>query len=274
MFSFAKSELSEEPQRSVLSNDKDRWHWGVPWDLRIPVVSTSSVHTHGHSTTCSQRRVTSPSSQDSDLGLNSCPPSIFTWRPQSAMRGHAEKPHSPLLPFDPPQKAQVSSLYRRLIPGISGIKISFLSKLVYKMMLAMFKNSVSKWHTAETQQCNCPGEKRFTAYSKGKGRLRTELPFSRVICPDSHVLLSHGPWLWGTAAQFLYCRTIGMRRQTSPSNQSQDPLHEWRLLRCTGKVATFCLRAETASQGPATPASPSQSRKLTSAFHWAPRSPA
>lgn len=52
------------------------------------------------------------------------------------MREHAEKPHSPFLPFDPPQKAQVSSLYRRLIPGISGIKISFLSKLVYKMMLA------------------------------------------------------------------------------------------------------------------------------------------
>lgn len=81
------------------------------------------------------------------------------------------------------------------------------------------------------------------AYSREKGRLRAELPLSRVICPNSHVLLSHRPRWWGTATQILCCRTIWMQNQTSPSHQSHDPVHE-ACYAAQGKQQCFALGLE------------------------------
>lgn len=112
-----------------------------------------------------------------------------------------------------------------------------------------------------------------SAYSRGMGRLRAQLPFSRVICPNSHVLLSHRPWWWGTAAQSLYCRTIWMQRQTLPSNQSQDPLQEG-CYAAQGRQQHFALGLEQHPGVQRPQRLPSQSRKRTSAFQRNPRSPA
>lgn len=80
----------------------------------------------------------------------------------------------------------------------------------------------TKWHVAWIQLSW--RKMLHSACSRGKSSLRAELQFSRVIYPNSHVLLSHRPWWWGRVTQILCCRTICTQSQTS--HQSQDPLHE------------------------------------------------
>lgn len=117
----------------------------------------------------------------------------------------------------------------------------------------------TKWHVAWIQLSW--RKMLHSACSRGKSSLRAELQFSRVIYPNSHVLLSHRPWWWRKSYSDPLLQD---NLYAEPNFTSVPGSAAWRLLCCTEKAAMFCLRTGMASCGPVTAIFPSGSRKLTS----------